>query len=81
MKEKVGSLWINPKHDGNPKAPMLTGNVEIEGVRYRMAIWKNREKKTDKHPDYRIVFEEYREMRQQSRYIDRREEFGDDVPW
>ena len=48
--QSIGALWV--KGEGGKK--FMTGNVEINGEKYAIVVFKNTYKKEDKHPDYRI---------------------------
>lgn len=51
MLEKIGALW---KGKPGSKA-LLSGSIETDGKKRRVLIFKNEDKKGDKHPDYRIM--------------------------
>jgi len=74
---KIGSLWLSTSQ--NPKAPFAKGEIELNGKKIKIIVWKNSYKQAgDKKPDYRIE-------------IDRKEagmvadppkaEFADDIPF
>ena len=46
----IGALWINEGKNGK----FMAGKITIEGVSTPIAIFKNKYKNTDNHPDYRI---------------------------
>lgn len=46
-----GALW---KPVDKTKKYVLSGNIEIEGKRYTLFVFKNEQKEKDTHPDYRI---------------------------
>lgn len=45
----LGGLWLNTSRDGKTK--FMSGNVNS---RVKVLIFKNKNKKTDKHPDYNM---------------------------
>ena len=74
---KIGGLWLSTSQ--NPKAPFAKGEIEVDGKKIRIVLWKNSYKQDgDKKPDYQIE-------------IDRREpgmvadtpkaDFTDDIPF
>jgi len=74
---KIGGLWLSTSQ--NPKAPFAKGEIEVDGKKIRIVVWKNHYKQDgDKKPDYQIE-------------IDRKEpgmvadphkaEFTDDIPF
>ena len=52
MAEKAcGALWKNESKNG---MTYLSGNIEIDGVKHRIVVFKNTFKDDAKKPDYRI---------------------------
>ena len=51
MQQSVGALWETRSRNG---LSFMTGNVEVNGHRMKIVAFKNANKKTDKHPDWRI---------------------------
>lgn len=49
--EKIGAFW---KGKPGSKA-VLTGSIEVGGKKYRALVFRNEDKKGDKHPDYRVM--------------------------
>jgi len=47
-----GALWEKTTSKGDP---YFSGTVEIDGVKYSVAFFKNSYKKEDKHPDYKTI--------------------------
>ncbi len=45
--EVLGALW--------DKGSYFTGQLEIEGQKIAVVVFKNKHKTQDKHPDYRIL--------------------------
>ncbi len=54
MKENnIGGLWLSSST--NPKAPFANGEIEVDGKKIRIVLWKNHYKQPgDKKPDYQI---------------------------
>jgi hypothetical protein len=53
QKDMTGTVWVNTKRD-NPKSPVLSGNVMIDGRMLRLAMWTVTDRQTnepllDKH--------------------------------
>ena len=52
MDEKaIGALWLNESQKGQK---YMAGVVEIDGVKTKIVVFKNKFKDTDKKPDYKI---------------------------
>jgi len=49
--DKIGALWL--KEDKNGKKYM-SGEIELNGEKVNILIFKNKYKKKDSHPDYII---------------------------
>ena len=50
--QSIGALW---KHKTDEGLVYLSGTIEVGGNEYRIAVFKNKYKKEDRHPDYRIL--------------------------
>ncbi len=50
--DRIGALWLS--HSANEKAPFAKGEIEINGQKQRIVIWKNRFKDAENKPDYTI---------------------------
>lgn len=48
--ESIGALWIN----NGKNTIYLSGQIEIDGKKHNIVVFKNNYKKEDKHPDYKI---------------------------
>lgn len=48
--ESIGALWIGEGKTGK----FMSGEIELDGKKTRIIVFKNNYKKEDKHPDYRI---------------------------
>jgi len=51
MLEKCGALWVK---DGK-KGKFMSGEIEINGEKLRVMVFKNDKDGVDKRPDYRIM--------------------------
>lgn len=51
QKDKIGALWIKSSRGG---VEFMSGEVEIEGVKHRITVFRNGYKTTDKQPSYHI---------------------------
>jgi len=49
--QSIGALWLNESKSGNK---YMAGNVEIDGVKTKIVVFKNSYKDDEKKPDYRI---------------------------
>lgn len=54
---EIGALWTRVSKNNTT---YLTGKIDGKDV----VIFKNRDKKTDKHPDYRVLLSKPREPKQ-----------------
>jgi uncharacterized protein (DUF736 family) len=71
MEQNIGALWLKDKANGGK---YLTGNIEIDGVKHKIVVFKNDFKKDgEKTPDYRIFPARQQESDGRS--------FNDDVPF
>lgn len=46
----IGALWARKSQNGD----YFTGNVEVDGKKVSIVAFYNKNKKEEKHPDYRI---------------------------
>ena len=46
----IGALWIKEGQNGK----FMSGNVEINGVKHPILVFKNTKKEKDNQPDYKI---------------------------
>jgi len=53
-KQSIGALWVKQGKSGD----FFTGNIEVNGQKIKIAIFKNDYKK-DKQPDFRIFVDDY----------------------
>lgn len=79
---KIGALWVK---DGK-KGKFMSGQVEIEGVKYAILVFKNT-KTSDKQPDYNInlrtdePYTEDREERTQPGFTEQQSDENEDLPF
>ncbi len=66
--ERIGGLYIKKSKEGNT---YLSGKIREEKV----LVFKNKNKKTDKHPDYVVMLPSEKEPGQEG------QDQGDDVPF
>lgn len=50
-KNSIGALWLAEAKNGTK---YLRGEIELDGEKHKIIVFKNDYKKEDKHPDYRI---------------------------
>ena len=50
---EIGALWLKKSTDGKP---YFSGTIEFPGTSIPVVIFKNTEKKEEKHPDYKIIW-------------------------
>ena len=55
MNKNIGALWLNQSKNG---VKFLTGNIEINNQKIKIVVFKNKNKKEAKHPDYNILLSE-----------------------
>lgn len=55
----------------------MSGVVEIDGVKHKIVVFKNKYKEDEKHPDYRIFPSEPRG----DAPADKTAKFADDIPF
>ena len=68
MSEKIGALWLKKSKGG---LSYMSGVIEINNEKIRIAVFKNNEKTTDKYPDYNIIKSEQQQSQKKE----------DDVPF
>jgi len=59
--DKIGALW---ERVGN-KGPWMSGEIEIDGVKHSVVVFKNTFKEKDTQPDWNILKSKPREGGQQ----------------
>lgn len=60
--QNAGALWLKVSKNG---LTFMSGVIEIAGQKHKIVVFKNKQKKTDKHPDYQILLSEDRQQGQQ----------------
>lgn len=58
--DELGALWKKQNANGT----FLTGTIEVDGKRIDIVVFDNRYKRSDNHPDYRILRSKPRDERQ-----------------
>jgi uncharacterized protein (DUF736 family) len=56
-KKQIGALWKKLTQGGKE---LWAGNVEIEGKKMQIAVFKNSYKTADRQPDYVIYLDDYK---------------------
>lgn len=51
MEKPIGALWIKTSSKGTE---FLIGNVEIDGLKTEIVVFKNDKGENEKRPDYKI---------------------------
>lgn len=52
--KKAGALWL---HKTKTDKPFFTGEIEINGEKMRVFVFKNNMKESDKHPDWNVLID------------------------
>lgn len=52
MTTKIGALWLKTSPKGEK---YMSGQIELNGEKIRLAVFKNSKKELEKHPDYNIL--------------------------
>jgi uncharacterized protein (DUF736 family) len=73
--QSCGALWKNTSKKGEV---YLSGNVEIDGVKHKIVVFKNTYKDDEKKPDYRIYPSQPMQGAQSEAP---KETFEDDIPF
>ena len=71
----IGALWIKKSAKG---VSYLSGNIEINGQKIKIAVLKNTYKKTERQPDYRILQSTPIQSKAEKMV---RDTFQDDIPF
>lgn len=62
--QSIGALWEKQSKKGT----WFSGQIEIEGEKIPIVVFKNDYKKEDKHPDWKIFISQPRENNQEKSY-------------
>ena len=55
--KSIGALWLHTSKDGTKK--YMAGNIELpDKTKVKFVVFKNTNKKSEKHPDYNILLSE-----------------------
>lgn len=60
MTTKLGALWKKTSQKGEV---LMSGEIEINGVKTKIVVFKNSHKEQEKQPDYNILLSEERGQR------------------
>lgn len=75
--KNCGGLWLK---DGK-RGKFMSGNFEPEGKggpKYSFLVFKNEDKKSSKHPDYRIAMSEDDDVERETRRPSQVDDMNDD---
>ena len=50
-RESIGGLWLKESHKGTK---FMSGEIEINGVKHSVVVFKNDKGDNERRPDYRI---------------------------
>ena len=76
LMKNIGAFWLKTSKKGEK---YMSGYVEINGAKVDLIVFKNKQKREDKQPDYRIFLKEKREY--QAKEPDRNQEELIDIPF
>jgi hypothetical protein len=73
---KIGALWLKER------GPFATGTLDIDGKQIKIVVWKTKEKKSEKSPDYTINLDTWKPGQQADPVAQVAKTFdGGDVPF
>lgn len=72
----IGALWLN---DSKAGTKYMAGNIEINGEKIKIVVFKNTYKKRDVEPDYKIY--KSKPMKQNESESSKAEEDSEDIPF
>lgn len=86
MTTKLGALWKKTSQKGEV---FMSGEIEINGVKTKIVVFKNSHKEQEKHPDYNILLSEEKGQRpamqeqvtEPSQRVEEREIRIEDIPF
>jgi len=75
----IGALWLKDGKAGK----YMTGEVEVNGEKQRIVVFKNTYKQQDKQPDYRILAARPKDASEQASQQPAQPsgDFEDDIPF
>tara|TARA_R100000654_G_scaffold23123_1_gene45408 strand:- start:261 stop:545 length:285 start_codon:yes stop_codon:yes gene_type:complete len=80
IRENTGNLFKTTSD--NPNAPLYSGNVNINGQLWRLAIWKNEKYVSCKFSqDNHVGGHDFEKKKVSKSEPQVKEEFGDDIPF
>ena len=72
---QIGAAWLKTTQAGEK---YMSVNIEYPGAKIQAAMFKNKEKKTDNHPDYIIVWNPLRKPTLINQYVSKNDDNDDD---
>lgn len=76
---KIGALWLKER------GPFATGTLDIDGKHIKIVVWKTKEKKSEKSPDYTINIDTWKPEQQADPIAQVAKtfdgDFADDIPF
>ena len=74
--KKIGALWVKDSKSGQK---FFSGEIEINGIKNNIIIFKNKYRENDKQPGYNIFLGD--ESRPQQKPEPQQKSFEDDIPF
>lgn len=78
MTTKIGALWLKTTPKGER---YMSGQIELNGEKIRLAVFKNSKKELEKHPDYNILLSGQQSQQQSASPEPEREIRIEDIPF
>lgn len=78
MTTKIGALWLKTTPKGEK---YMSGQIELNGEKIRLAVFKNSKKELEKHPDYNILLSGQQNQQQSASPEPEREIRIEDIPF
>lgn len=78
MTTKIGALWLKTTPKGER---YMSGQIELNGEKIRLAVFKNSKKELEKHPDYNILLSGQQSQQQSVSPEPEREIRIEDIPF
>ena len=77
--QKIGALWAKDR------GPFATGTIELDGKEIKIVVWRVKEKKSKKSPDYTINIDTWEPGKQDTPHVEQVAKafdgFQDDIPF